>query len=968
MKRLLFYFVTVVLLTVFWGCQSSDQVISSAANKLTEICPWKLKNELSIEKVTYQDGKITFYAIIDESDNSLADYTDEQLKFMEGNEMMRKMTVMDCLNNTYVIGAFKDITRSMAKEVNLHFYVICKGSNSGKDNRTCKINVLSNDDKTAGEKYLTVDFTVASGKQVAIDHVDVLVSNVSKACTFDVEVSDVNGTSISTTGESFTGTSEQIYTVVVPNPSDKKFSGKVTVKITPYKGSGSATEVRLGKYIYVFGEVETIPVSGYSITKSATNGTITVTDGTDAITSADEDDVVYIAATPNTGYGFTSWSVYKTGDAETTVTLSDDDDADNKTRKFTMPAYPVTVGATFTAINYNVTHSAATGGSYTIKVGDAEATDDNTTANYGQTVVLAATPSSGYVFGAWDVYKTGESTTKVSVSNNTFTMPAYAVTVSASFTAIPTVDNLVEISDDWTFTPSATLTANTLYESGKIISLGDGNPYTSGKGIRIKENRAIAFKVAANAKVKVTFVKDGSIQMQLGTATSGEARLAYGYSTTSPKEFDIITTGGVVYLTASNQLDMSKLEIMYPHTVTYNLNGGTGDPAPTQASKYVGETFTAHDGVTGITAPATKEFNKWVDQDAADVAGGTTYTMPAKAVTLTAQWATPLPEPTITFNDGAYTIGGAALDLSTLFSSNSTGAVTYSVKTAGETGAAIDGTNFSATAAGSAVVTATQAATASYKTKSVDATITISAPSEVDGVKLIVDGDLTGNFRTSASLSSTAHTVAGIAYPKYIGLSARTSWSSQPSGPDNYLLQYTLTKKTNKFYFYAYNTNGGVQNVKVYVKEEGEDCTTTNVPVSANSGELVSCDVNVSKNAEVCISVSATSLHICQVVVVESGDDQLVAPAVNYNISFNKGRLTAKKDTEKTFEGMTYCNNADYKIDNSGNLKLTTRGTHYVSFEIPAGQTRQLQITAGGGAYNVSKELGDDLRHCLQVM
>jgi hypothetical protein len=133
MKRLLFFFVMVVLLTVFGGCQSSDQMFSSAANKLTEICPLKLKNELSIEKVTYQDGKITFYSIVDESDNSLADYTDEQLKFMEGNEMMRKISVMGCLNNTYVIGAFKDITRSMAKEVNLHFYVICKGSNSGKE-------------------------------------------------------------------------------------------------------------------------------------------------------------------------------------------------------------------------------------------------------------------------------------------------------------------------------------------------------------------------------------------------------------------------------------------------------------------------------------------------------------------------------------------------------------------------------------------------------------------------------------------------------------------------------------------------------------------------------------------------------------------------------------------------------------------------------------------------------------------
>ena len=84
-------------------------------------------------------------------------------------------------------------------------------------------------------------------------------------------------------------------------------------------------------------------------------------------------------------------------------------------------------------------------------------------------------------------------------------------------------------------------------------------------------------------------------------------------------------------------------------------------------------------------------------------------------------------DPTITFNNDAYTVGGDALDLSTLFTSNSTGAVTYSVKTEGGTGAAIAGTSFTATAAGTAVVTASQAAAAGYNAKSVDANITVSA-------------------------------------------------------------------------------------------------------------------------------------------------------------------------------------------------------------------------------------------------
>ncbi len=73
------------------------------------------------------------------------------------------------------------------------------------------------------------------------------------------------------------------------------------------------------------------------------------------------------------------------------------------------------------------------------------------------------------------------------------------------------------------------------------------------------------------------------------------------------------------------------------YTVTYNLNGGTGT-TPTEGAHPAGATFTLHDGTTGITAPSQKEFSKWRDQDGTDYNGGVTYMMPAKAVTLTAQW------------------------------------------------------------------------------------------------------------------------------------------------------------------------------------------------------------------------------------------------------------------------------------------------------------------------------------------
>ena len=75
--------------------------------------------------------------------------------------------------------------------------------------------------------------------------------------------------------------------------------------------------------------------------------------------------------------------------------------------------------------SYNITCATISNGSVSA---------DKATAYEGETVTLTATPNSGYQFSSWDVYKTGESSTKVTVSNNSFTMPAYDVTVSAVFT------------------------------------------------------------------------------------------------------------------------------------------------------------------------------------------------------------------------------------------------------------------------------------------------------------------------------------------------------------------------------------------------------------------------------------------------------------------------------------------------------------------------------------------------------
>lgn len=55
------------------------------------------------------------------------------------------------------------------------------------------------------------------------------------------------------------------------------------------------------------------------------------------------------------------------------------------------------------------------------------------TACEGATVSLTATPATGYQLASWSVYKTDDASTTVTVTNNQFTMPAYGVTVNATF-------------------------------------------------------------------------------------------------------------------------------------------------------------------------------------------------------------------------------------------------------------------------------------------------------------------------------------------------------------------------------------------------------------------------------------------------------------------------------------------------------------------------------------------------------
>ena len=152
-------------------------------------------------------------------------------------------------------------------------------------------------------------------------------------------------------------------------------------------------------------------LQAHTVTCNTTqNGTISANP-----TSAYKGDIVTLTATPAAGYCLGSWTVKDASNNTITVTNN----------QFTMPDSNVTVSATF-VVGYNVTLAPATNGTI-----DASPTSGPA----GTTINLTATPATGYVFDSWVVYKTGDATTTVSVSGNSFTLPSYDVTVVGIFTA-----------------------------------------------------------------------------------------------------------------------------------------------------------------------------------------------------------------------------------------------------------------------------------------------------------------------------------------------------------------------------------------------------------------------------------------------------------------------------------------------------------------------------------------------------
>ncbi len=223
---------------------------------------------------------------------------------------------------------------------------------------------------------------------------------------------------------------------------------------------------------------------------------------------------------------------------------------------------------------------------------------------------------------------------------------AYTITVAAA-PETGTINDLVTISEAYTFAPTAALSDGYLYEGKRFLSLG-GSGYSN--GIQLKSSRQVAFKVAAGAKIEVTYTTKSERFMQIGTTSAGTELASSEVSPISA----IRQEAGIVYVSASSDLYASEIKVTFPtlYSVTYKSGDGTGDDY-TPTTKYEsGDKFTIlayNNENLGYTAPENKEFEKWND-GTNDYTAGNEYTVGSDNVTLTAQWRTVTVKYNVTYN------------------------------------------------------------------------------------------------------------------------------------------------------------------------------------------------------------------------------------------------------------------------------------------------------------------------------
>ena len=314
-------------------------------------------------------------------------------------------------------------------------------------------------------------------------------NSVITPTTYTVTVSnDGNGTGTATPSTAVAGT--EIILTATPNTGYhfkewQIMSGGVTIKDDKFLMPNDNVEVRA-----IFEEDAPPAPTEFTITvKTDGNGTASA-----SLAKAAAGTEITLTATPNTGYHFKEWQVESPAGLVIT------------NNQFTMPNDIVEVKAIFE----KDAPPAPTEFIVTVKTdGNGTASASLAKAAAGTTIILTATPNTGYHFKEWKVMSGG-----VTIENNKFTMPSANVEVKAIFEKdappAPTEFTITVTSGD-----NGTASAS---HAKAVVGTEITLTATPNKGYHFKEWQVISGGVtikddkftmpSANVEVKAIFEKD----------------------------------------------------------------------------------------------------------------------------------------------------------------------------------------------------------------------------------------------------------------------------------------------------------------------------------------------------------------------------------------------------------------------------------------------------------------------------